>query len=124
VKPYSSTDIEVGTSTDIEVGTFYFTLSVFLSLSRPAFPQRVDGLPNAVDIDHHYTSRQLNCTGCRFCIRLQHRGSFYDRYQLKVLGSLIQAVASGMEFPAMAFRLAQNGTVNAVDDFDDGVVTR
>ena len=24
----------------------------------------------------------------------------------------------------MAFRLAQNGTVNAVDDFDDGAVTR
>ena len=39
-------------------------------------------------------------------------------------GSLVQAIASGVDFPSMAFRLAQNGTVDSVDDFDDGVVTR
>lgn len=39
-------------------------------------------------------------------------------------GSLVQGIASGVDFPAMAFELAKNGTINTVDGFDDGVMTR
>jgi len=39
-------------------------------------------------------------------------------------GSLVQGIASGVDFPYMVYRIARDGDTEGVDDFEKGVVTR